>query len=75
MRTNQFVPGLDLLEGRVSPTSISIGGGMVQGPSELASEDPLPDPEPSPGPYPGNDPPVDPPVLPPSGPVIPGPPR
>jgi hypothetical protein len=69
---------LETLEGKLSPTSLSVGGLLAA--SSVATvqstksddEDPLPEPEPAPPPYPGDDPPIDYPLLPPSGPAGPG---
>jgi hypothetical protein len=68
MNRHGFVPEMDALDLRVSPSAL-IGHAAV---SAQIGDDPLPDPEPSPGEPPDPDAPPSHPELPPSGPVGPG---
>jgi hypothetical protein len=78
------ISSLEMLELKLSPTSLSVGAFAAAAVSSLnpearaavheiaAMSDPLPNPEPPPGPDPGDNPPVVYPILPPSGPSGPG---
>jgi hypothetical protein len=79
------ISSLEMLELKLSPTSLSVGAFAAAAVSSLnpevqaavhdiatTSSDPLPNPEPPPGPDPGDNPPVVYPILPPSGPSGPG---
>ena len=79
------ISSLEMLELKLSPTSLSVGALAAVAVSPLNPEaqaavpvsvakisDPLPNPEPPPGPDPGDNPPVVYPILPPSGPSGPG---